>query len=404
LAPTPTSSSIGGTGTAIASKSSRNDANIMMMANAFEAASGGGGARKQSKPRKGAGGGAPSAPTTVSMHGVLDGGEHEPRHVIEGRKARELLDSAEELLKEVDESPTVGGVVGKKQRRQFPTFDKAEVRIGPLLGVGGFCNVYEVKGFRLIERKEPEVVPPVLDENADGVGNGKRHEAKGQEGGSNDDGGDHIDSLMKHLVLDGVLDERDLTAGHANDELEDEEHYDPGEAREYMQLNARRPRRDGDDDKNDGGDARYAIKRLHTSLTELERTRGMIDLAIESKFLSVLWHPNIIKMRAVASGPTLDRHFFIVMDRLYDTLDKRLKAWAKTYSAARGNIFGRNADKETLNRLMLDRMVVAYDLSTALDYMHEMELVYRDVKLDNIGFDVRGDVKVGCCRSCTNFL
>eukprot|EP00536_Pseudo-nitzschia_multiseries_P005103 jgi/Psemu1/189809/e_gw1.93.84.1 len=38
--------------------------------------------------------------------------------------------------------------------------------------------------------------------------------------------------------------------------------------------------------------------------------------------------------------------------------------------------------------------MVLYDLSQAFAYMHELGLVYRDIKPQNIGFDVRGDVKV----------
>jgi hypothetical protein len=41
------------------------------------------------------------------------------------------------------------------------------------------------------------------------------------------------------------------------------------------------------------GYARYALKRLHNDLTELERARGMVDLAVEAKYLSLVWHPNI---------------------------------------------------------------------------------------------------------------
>jgi hypothetical protein len=36
-------------------------------------------------------------------------------------------------------------------------------------------------------------------------------------------------------------------------------------------------------------DARYAVKD-YTVITDLERARGMIDLAIEAKYLSVMWH------------------------------------------------------------------------------------------------------------------
>ncbi|ACI65481.1 predicted protein, partial [Phaeodactylum tricornutum CCAP 1055/1] len=36
----------------------------------------------------------------------------------------------------------------------------------------------------------------------------------------------------------------------------------------------------------------------------------------------------------------------------------------------------------------------AYDLASALKYLHDLNIIYRDLKPDNIGFDVRGDVKI----------
>ena len=45
------------------------------------------------------------------------------------------------------------------------------------------------------------------------------------------------------------------------------------------------------------GSARYAIKQLRTDLSSSNRMDGAIDISIEAKFLAVLEHPNIIKMR-----------------------------------------------------------------------------------------------------------
>jgi hypothetical protein len=61
------------------------------------------------------------------------------------------------------------------------------------------------------------------------------------------------------------------------------------------------------------GSARYAIKRLRPDLNKLEYARGALDLAIEIKYMSLLWHPNIVKMRAVSETPRLSLDTFIVM-------------------------------------------------------------------------------------------
>uniref|UniRef100_A0A7S2VYH5 Protein kinase domain-containing protein n=1 Tax=Eucampia antarctica TaxID=49252 RepID=A0A7S2VYH5_9STRA len=42
----------------------------------------------------------------------------------------------------------------------------------------------------------------------------------------------------------------------------------------------------------------------------------------------------------------------------------------------------------------MDRVMVACDIAGALGFIHSMNVIYRDLKPDNIGFDVRGDVKL----------
>jgi len=64
-----------------------------------------------------------------------------------------------------------------------------------------------------------------------------------------------------------------------------------------------------------GKDARYAIKEMSPDiLRDPERfVAGMIDLAIEAKFLAVLRHPNIIKMRATASSTPYNSSYFVLL-------------------------------------------------------------------------------------------
>ena len=47
------------------------------------------------------------------------------------------------------------------------------------------------------------------------------------------------------------------------------------------------------------GSARYAVKRLQPNLGQVDQARGAVDLAIEIKFLSTIWHPNISKCESV---------------------------------------------------------------------------------------------------------
>ena len=53
------------------------------------------------------------------------------------------------------------------------------------------------------------------------------------------------------------------------------------------------------------------------------------------------------------------------------------------------------AKYERATDFLKQRLLVAYDLTAAFEYMYDLRLVYRDIKEpQNIGFDIRGDVKV----------
>ena len=47
-----------------------------------------------------------------------------------------------------------------------------------------------------------------------------------------------------------------------------------------------------------------------------------------------------------------------------------------------------------LQELLVKRMSVLYDTACAIEYMHDRRVINRDIKAGNIGFDVRGDLKI----------
>ena len=122
-----------------------------------------------------------------------------------------------------------------------------------------------------------------------------------------------------------------------------------------------------------GKHARYAIKTLSDEcLDDPERfVGGIIDLATECRFLSVLRHTNIIKMRAFAAGNIYESGFFVVLDRLYDTLTLRITKWKnadKKYSGVGGKLLDMKGKKK--KKIWIERVLCVYDLSTALEYLH----------------------------------
>lgn len=160
--------------------------------------------------------------------------------IDEDAKAKRMLARAEKILKEVDES----FIVTRQDHsvRSMPLFRPEEISLGKVLGKGGFGVVNEISKF-------------TLDPNID-----------------------------KATSAHGDSPENSSSSVHREEDASDvvHVHYDVKKARKYMENKAQRR-----------GEARYALKRLHSDLSAVELARGMIDLAVEAKYLSVVWHPNI---------------------------------------------------------------------------------------------------------------
>jgi len=126
------------------------------------------------------------------------------------------------------------------------------------------------------------------------------------------------------------------------------------------------------------GEARYAIKKLTKgtfSKGPQHFVSGLIDLAMEVKFLAVLRHHHIIKMRAVANVPPTSEDFWIMIDRLVDTLDGKLDMWKKKNK----KMLVKKAEKE---EMVHQRLTVAYDICSALAFLHQHKIIYRDLVSD----------------------
>jgi hypothetical protein len=134
-------------------------------------------------------------------------------------------------------------------------------------------------------------------------------------------------------------------------------------------------------------DRRLVVKMLRTDLPEEEHAKGVVDLAVEADFLKSIQHPNIISMRALANSDPHESRFFVILDRLVITLERKMNFWRKEVSENVGYWIPPCgyccAKKHVLHRLWMERLMVSRDIAMAIRYLHGRSIVYRDLVSGN---------------------
>jgi hypothetical protein len=139
-------------------------------------------------------------------------------------------------------------------------------------------------------------------------------------------------------------------------------------------------------DKNNDGDLRtymsercfrvdtprFAVKRIRrqSSWDEQMTRMAMVDLAIEAKFLACMDHSNIIRLRATVGTPG-KTDFMIVLDRLVDVLDQKVRQWKVADALRRGPLRLPFVGKEECRRLTTERVMAMFDVARALRHLHK---------------------------------
>jgi serine/threonine protein kinase len=147
----------------------------------------------------------------------------------------------------------------------------------------------------------------------------------------------------------------------------------------------------------------FVVKHIQSKfLVDTKRFKdAAIDLVVEANFLASIKHPNILSIKGWALGGSLaysgGKHdgFFIVLDRLEETLDQRIRNWSQQLKRYKQPSLEKIAKEGKIQRLLFaGRLNIARDIASAIAYLHENGIIYRDLKPANIGFDVDGNVKL----------
>jgi len=172
------------------------------------------------------------------------------------------------------------------------------------------------------------------------------------------------------------------------------------DARNILSMHTRR---------SESGTCRYAVKFLKEAVRNNPQKYaiGTADLVLEGMFLASLSHPNIIKVRGLPEGGVKSlikgnrsHGYFLILDRLFDTLSDRIYGeWKEGHLVTVKSRFGflsnkNKKDKGERNKNLAVRLKVAFDISAAMKFLHSKSIIYRDLKPENLGFDVRGDIKL----------
>ena len=143
----------------------------------------------------------------------------------------------------------------------------------------------------------------------------------------------------------------------------------------------------------------YAIKFLRKDVMDNKQLYQLasVDITLEAKLLCSLFHPNIIQLKGFCES-TLEG-YSLILDRLHEGLDQRIVKWKKQEaSGSSKKIFNlrkkSTGKKEKEAGIPNEKMKALYDITSALQYIHGKNIVYRDIKPANFGFDVEGTVKL----------
>jgi serine/threonine protein kinase len=258
-----------------------------------------------------------------------------------------------------DEVEIIGKVCGVDVPASIPLLDLSEVRLGSMLGTGGFCSVWYVRYISCLKQASPT------------------HQES------------HHQKQARHRLALWFAETKPL----------DNPMNSKGNV---VQPLVRKPQQLAPGERLP---PRLALKKLLLQDQTGARIQGsQRDLETEISILLQLGsydantkndpgHNNIVKIFAIGTAEDRyqshnnnsisddnTRYNFFVMDRLVSTLSSRMNKWRDT----RGSLLGLAKEQwqGNFNReLWLERMIAIQSIGSAVSYMHSKSILFRDLKV-----------------------
>jgi hypothetical protein len=303
-----------------------------------------------------------SAPLRSKQISDVDQPEGDGRDIVE-----ELMKASKSALYKtsrgiVDDKVHESKFFDSTVEDRLPKFDKSELRLGRILGRGGFCIVIDIEKVKIAGLKHQG---SSVGSNAFfSLFNRKSSHSDNDSGAEAETRSEYERGGLDDTAKRSVVSEVDV-------------------ARSSLAKLAKKRNRKG---------GKYALKQvLPDGLDNFSYLKGLVDLSMEAKFLANLDHPNIIHLCGVSSkGPG----HFIIIERLQETLSARLKTWVRIDRQCRGVTGKFTGSKRKEADLFDARIGTAYNITRALAYLHEKKIIFRDLKPDNCGFDLQDNLKL----------